>query len=224
MSDYLSVTYNEVDRPFTSYPRKLTKYLFDFYNLEKKNTLLDIGTGRGEFLQGFSECGLNTFGVDQFDVVKDYFPENKITICDLENEKLPFEDNYFDVVFSKSVIEHFYHPEKLAKEMLRVLKPGGIAITLTPDWHYNYREVYDDYTHRTPFTKTSLNDFFLIHNFNNLKVTRFKQLPILWKGSTLLSFLSEISRIFFPTFLKRKSKWIRFSKEIMLLSSAFKPK
>ena len=66
MSDYLSVTYNEVVRPFTSYPRKLTKYLFDFYNLEKKNTLLDIGAGRGEFLQGFSECGLSTFGVDGF--------------------------------------------------------------------------------------------------------------------------------------------------------------
>ena len=34
--------------------------------------------------------------------------------------------------------------------------------------------------------------------------------------------LSEITRIFAPNFLKKKFKWIRFSKEIMLISDATK--
>ena len=31
---------------------------------------------------------------------------------DLEKEGIPFPDNFFDIVYSKSVIEHFYYPEK----------------------------------------------------------------------------------------------------------------
>ena len=56
----------------------------------------------------------------------------------------------FDVIYSKSVIEHFYYPEKILKEAYRVLKPGGIIITLTPDWEFIYKSFYEDFTHRTP--------------------------------------------------------------------------
>ena len=33
--DYLSVIYNEIDRPFTDYPNKLTSYLVTHFNLQK---------------------------------------------------------------------------------------------------------------------------------------------------------------------------------------------
>ena len=178
---------------------------------------------RGEFLNGFSSNGLKAFGVDQYDTAKKYFPELNISIADFENEKLPFDNNYFEVIFSKSVVEHFYFPEKIVKEIFRVLKPGGIAIILTPDWHYNYIQFYEDYTHRTAFTSTSLKDILLIHNFKNVNVSKFKQLPILWNQNKLLSLLSEFTRVFAPNFLKNKSKWIVF-KEIMLIASAIKPK
>ena len=51
--DYIEVVYNETDVPFTSYPKKLTKYLSKKYNIQKKNNLLELGCGRGEFLKGF---------------------------------------------------------------------------------------------------------------------------------------------------------------------------
>ena len=35
--DYIEVVYNETDVPFTSYPKKLTKYLSKKYNIQKKN-------------------------------------------------------------------------------------------------------------------------------------------------------------------------------------------
>ncbi len=40
-------------------------------------------------------------------------------------EDLPFEDNSFDAVFSFAVLEHVKLPFEAAKEMVRVLKPGG---------------------------------------------------------------------------------------------------
>ena len=143
----------------------------------------------------------------------------------MANEKLPYEDNYFDVIYSKSIIEHFYFPEKIFQEAYRVLKPGGIIITLTPEWKYIYKSFYDDYTHRVPFTKTSLRDIHEMQNFKQIQVESFIQLPILFKKSYFsyfLKFLSFLTRIIIPDNFRMKNKWIRFSKEIMLLSIATK--
>jgi SAM-dependent methyltransferase len=163
-------------------------------------------------------------GVDRSRTAERYCPEAELRTADLENEELPYPDNHFDVIYSKSVIEHFYYPEKLVKEMFRVLKPGGLLITMCPDWEYNVRNYFEDYTHRTPFTQTSLRDIQMIHGFENIKVEYFRQLPILWSLGSILIPIAEITRIFMPSVLKRYSKWVRFSKEIMLLSSSTKPK
>ncbi|MEZ6087352.1 MAG: methyltransferase domain-containing protein [Pirellulaceae bacterium] len=47
---------------------------------------------------------------------------------------LPFEDNSFDRVFSHALIEHLSNQPLAAKEMFRVLKPGGIIGVCSPDW------------------------------------------------------------------------------------------
>lgn len=99
---------------------------------------------------------------------------------------------------------------------------------MTPDWDFNYINFYEDFTHRTPFTKTSLKDIQLISGFKNVEVFRFKQLPVLWENNKkndykkfFLKLLSEITRIIIPANMK-KYKWVRFSKEIMLVSIAEK--
>ena len=227
--DYVQVIYDEGKKPLTSYPYHLSKYIFERYKLKKNQKILDIGCGRGEFLKGFIKCGLVGHATDQSDTVLKYLPEIIFKKSDIENDGIPYPDNFFDIVYSKSVIEHFYYPEKLVEEMFRVLKPGGIAITLCPSWEYNFRDYFEDYTHRTPFMKTSLKDIQVMHGFKNVKVEYFRQLPFIWNRKYLL-FLAEISRIIIPNFLYNSSsvnpinKWIRFSKEIMLLSSSRKPK
>lgn len=221
--DYVDVVYNETDRPITNYPVRLAHYLFDRYRIKPGQKLLDIGCGRGEFLGGFIDCGVQGHGVDRSRSAEKYCPDADLRTADLEKEPLPYEDNFFDVIYSKSVIEHFYYPERLIQEIYRVLKPGGIVITLCPDWEFNYRIYFEDYTHRTPFMQSSLRDIQLIHGFENIEVERFRQLPVLWgQGYWLLPF-AELTRLLAPGFLRKQSKWIRFSKEIMLLSSATKP-
>ena len=223
--DYVDVIYNEKNKPLTTYPAQLASYLFNKYHLQQGDKFLDIGCGRGEFLRGFIDCGVKGYGIDRSSAAKKYCPEADLKIANLENQSLPYPNNYFDVVYSKSVIEHFYYPEKLIQEIFRVLKPGGKVITLCPDWEFNIRIYFEDYTHRTPFTRPSLRDIKLIHGFDNVCVERFRQLPILWGlGGLALLPLAEFTRIFTPSFLRNYSKWVRFSKEIMLLSKADKPK
>lgn len=219
--NYIDVVYDEKSIPLTSYPDKLTKYLYKKYEMHSGMKLLEAGCGRGEFLNGFIKCGVKGYGLDQYDNAVENCPNAEIKISNLERNKLPYPNNFFDVVFTKSVIEHLYYPERLITEIYRVLKPGGLIITMCPDWKYNYKIYYEDYTHRTPFTDISLRDIKLIHGFERISVLKFRQLPILWKLKFLILF-SELTRIFSPNALK-KFKWVKFSKEIMLLGSAFKP-
>ena len=47
-------------------------------------------------------------------------------------DRLPFKDNSFDAVLSLNVLEHVGNPHDSAKEMIRVLKPGGTLYVAVP--------------------------------------------------------------------------------------------
>jgi SAM-dependent methyltransferase len=46
-------------------------------------------------------------------------------------ERLPFPDDYFDIVTSVGVMEHFLDTGEALREIRRILKPGGHYLTLT---------------------------------------------------------------------------------------------
>jgi SAM-dependent methyltransferase len=48
------------------------------------------------------------------------------------NQNLPFQDNVFDAVLSLHVLEHVNDPFQSAKELARVLKPGGTLLCIIP--------------------------------------------------------------------------------------------
>ena len=225
LDNYINTTYSAKEKPFTTYPGKLIQFLVSKYQIKEKSKVLDVCCGRGEFINEFINCGLEGYGVDFVNEANILFAKVQMKTADLTKEKLPYPDNFFDVVYSKSMIEHFYYPEKIFEECRRVLKPGGIIITMTPMWEYNIQNFYEDFTHKTPFTKKSLEEIHKVFNFKEIKVEPFKQLPVLWEKNILSTFIylfSFLTRIFVPNFFKSKSKFIFFSKEIMLLSSAIK--
>ena len=72
--------------------------------------------------------------------------------------------------------------------------------------------------------KQSLKDLHLIAGFDEVHVEYFRQLPITWgRGRHIFGPLSTLTRIAAPTVLKERYKWIKFSKEVMLLAEARKP-
>ena len=112
MADYLDVIYNDKARPQTSYPSKLAAYLVQLAGLKPGMSLLEVGCGRCEFLKGFAACGLSVTGVDISPKASEYAQGISILTADVETEKLPVADGSFDVVYSKSFIEHLVHPDR----------------------------------------------------------------------------------------------------------------
>lgn len=65
-------------------------------------------------------------------------------------EKIPFDDDYFDLVYCYTVIEHVQNVEKSIDEMIRVCKVGGIVFIQTPDYRFPYEGHYK--ASRIPFS------------------------------------------------------------------------
>lgn len=72
-------------------------------------------------------------------------PENQeiknIEIINKSAYELPFDDNFLDVVYMVTVLEEIPDKQRALKEVMRVLKPGGIlAVTeLLPDPDYVFK-------------------------------------------------------------------------------------
>tara|TARA_A100001011_G_scaffold396740_1_gene495417 strand:- start:423 stop:1109 length:687 start_codon:yes stop_codon:yes gene_type:complete len=226
MKKFLDIAYSTKKKTITKiYPEKLVSYLIKNFELNNNSKILEPGFGRGEFLKQFEINGFKTFGMDYTTFTGDKKFENaaQVKLHDAEKIPYPYDDNFFDIIYSKSFIEHFYYTDKILEELYRILKPGGRIITLTPSWKHMYKIFYDSCTHRTAFTYKSINDIHLMSGFVNVKTQYFKQIPILWNKNYLLNLSSEITRIIAPDFLSSKLKWVRFSKEVMLLTYGKKP-
>lgn len=221
MPDYLKVIYSDKSRPYTDYPAKLCSYLFQSFGLKPGMRFLESGCGRGEFLVHFKRLGLQCYGVDLSQEARKFVEPERIpvSVCDVEKNDLPYEDDFFDVVYNKSFMEHLREPQLFLLEARRVLKPGGLMLSLVPDWESNYKTYFDDFTHRTPFTKVSLLDIYKICDFDRVSVFKLRQLPIVWRYPILNHFCAAISP-FVP--VRTSNKFLRWSRELMLVGIGYK--
>lgn len=100
------------------------------------NNLLDIGCADGLFFESFQKLGIRElYGIDNCKEslcrISNKIQSNCYNV-DIENEKLPFETNTFDVVTNLETLEHLHNHRKILYEMNRVIKPNGIIIMSSP--------------------------------------------------------------------------------------------
>jgi SAM-dependent methyltransferase len=121
--------------------------------------LLDVGAGDGWLAEHFP----NYTGIDssQEGVQRAAAAERNVRLADAD-EPLPFDDAAFDGVVLKDVLEHVREPVALVREVHRVLRPGGRVFASSPDAQ---RWVWDDYTHRRPFTRRAFRLLFADQGF-----------------------------------------------------------
>lgn len=223
-NNYVSTIYNIKERPETSYPEQLAEYLLRGYHISG-GRLLDSGSGRADFAKAFAKAGLNTWAIDGSRYEKEYKDGvHYIGDFDLETGTLPFKDDYFDVVFSKSVLEHIHRPEKYLSEIRRVLKPGGLFIVMVPDWYTQMYIYYDDFSHVQPYTRKGMEDVLKVFGFENVSAEIFYQLPIVWKYPAIKIICRFLQFIGGPVKKLSRNKFYRFSRELMILATGRKSK
>lgn len=106
-----------------------------FKKLPSGSRVLDLGAGDLAFRSLFP----SSISYISADLVKT--SEKLDFVCDAEN--LPFEAGSFDYVLCSAVLEHTKNPEKVLKEILRVLKDGGGLFLTVPHFHYLHGEPHD---------------------------------------------------------------------------------
>ena len=100
-------------------------------------TLLDVGGGPGYFAAAFADAGLHYIGVEPDPTEMHAGPaaaDRQTTYVRASGMALPFADASVDICLSSNVAEHVPQPWRLGREMLRVTKPGGLAVLSYTVW------------------------------------------------------------------------------------------
>lgn len=99
--------------------------------------LLDIGFGSGILFPELGRRAEHLFGIEMHEAIADV--KKMLDALRIPAElkqaslfQIPYPDKFFDAVISVSVFEHLRELDKAFDELLRVLKPGGIAVISFP--------------------------------------------------------------------------------------------
>jgi SAM-dependent methyltransferase len=109
----------------------------------RADTILDFGSGDGWMVYAYRKLGYNAFGVDiapPAPDAKDLIEKEGLSepgeevfrVIDGNNYRIPFENDYFNYVFSWNVMEHVQDHGPVFSEMRRVLKPCGRSLHYFP--------------------------------------------------------------------------------------------
>lgn len=153
-SDGLATEYNKARSPFG------VKDILTF--IRPGDVVLDGGCGTGQHTQHIAEVGSQVVGIDidpaRIAIAKDSCRNLENVTLDVGSiTKLPFQDNFFDVVFLAQVLHHLggenidngdtirQQCQQVIMEAKRVLRTGGRLILVTTSreqrrkayWHFN---------------------------------------------------------------------------------------
>ena len=106
---------------------KVAKAMIDHYELPDRPKILDIGCGKGYLLYDFSKVLPNSeiYGIDISEyAIRNSKEEIKSRLQTGNATKLPWPDNYFDLVYSLNTFHnlHNYNLDLALREMQRVSK------------------------------------------------------------------------------------------------------
>ena len=155
------------------------------------NTALDVGCATGRFVYYLNDLGIDAYGIDGSDYALsqvDLKISNKFHKVNMNSDKLPFADEFFDFVGSFYSVEHIHNIEFFAKELYRILKNDGLAWFLTPNVGVKGRNKVDVNTNK-------FSDWKRIFSNNGFNVQKFSPHEML----TLKGKLKKFGFYKFPT-------------------------
>lgn len=183
----------------------MNKSLFtDHHFMETPKGLrtLEVGFGQGELVRYLMENGNRVYGVDvglasTEGAIQDGFIDKACLLyLDASTERLPFIDNFFDMVFILETIEHLASPIHALFEIKRVLKhTGQLVISFPPYEHADYvgghhAHVYPGLLAREPFER-----FMMQLYFSQKKRMMIGEGTVLYQFENVKGVVSEASRV-----------------------------
>jgi len=144
--------------------------------------ILDVGCGRGEWLELLRESGYTATGIDINRVMLEKCRDRGLQVMESDViaylQSLP--DASLGVVTGFHIIEHlpFSMLIKLVDETIRVLHSGGLAIFETPNPEnliVGACNFYSDPTHRNPLFPPTVKFIFEQHGFLDVKLLRLRE-------------------------------------------------
>jgi SAM-dependent methyltransferase len=97
--------------------------------------LLDVGGGPGFFQAAFEQAGATYVGLDaDAGEMRLHGREPGVRTVQGDGMALPFATGAFDVTYSSNVAEHVPDPWRLADELVRVTRPGGVVFLSYTVW------------------------------------------------------------------------------------------
>jgi len=188
---------------------ELNRYDLVFENIPEGDRVLEIGCGDGELLFKLKNKYREVWGIDiskpRIDRIKKKLErEGEVGIhvrVEDANQRLDFEDEYFDTIVANAVLEHLFDPYHFMEESHRLLRSKGTLVVYVPNVAYlpnrirllfgklpiTSREIGWDGGHLHYFTRSSLKRLFEREGFIVVKITSggvFAKIRRIW-GSLL---------------------------------------
>lgn len=144
-------------------------------NLKNKKILM-LGCGTGEeanLLETFGASKENLTGIDlseeSINIAKSTYPDVQFLVADMAN--LPFDSDTFDFVYSSLAIHYSATPDKVYKEVYRVLKKNGLflfSVSHPIRWGSSFKEI-DGKTYRIIGCSRDDNESEVFGSYNTFK-------------------------------------------------------
>lgn len=133
------------------YLRIAQNHVLSLTGIKENMNFLDIGCGTG-WAVGQAAMLVNNkglfYGVDISPKMIEKAQENfkmftNIQFIKANSESIPLDNDFFDIIICTNSFHHYLHPEKVMKEIHRVLKKGGKIFILDPIADYWIIKVID---------------------------------------------------------------------------------
>jgi SAM-dependent methyltransferase len=187
------------------------------YNLKNKK-VLEIGSGRGEYLSLMGQAGAESYGLEYSQAAVDECIKNGLSVSQgfVDNENFKIPNAPFEAFFIVSFFEHLPKPNQVLLGIKNNLADGAVGIVEVPNFDMMLRDhLFSEFMrdHLFYFTKQTLTTTLELNGFEVLNIQE------IWQNYILSATVKKRSRIDLSAFAEYQAK---IKKEIDDYLSHFK--